>query len=115
MHPIQKADIRNAILAERAPDQLGADSKPRITGILDEVQQHIEDKDWDQYHKRQAKRQDNNCVVIFNPDWDGIFNELDVSDERVKNVVKRCHKYESVIILAELYDDTDLLVARPDG
>jgi hypothetical protein len=115
MHPIQKADIVNAILAEREPDQIGADSKPRITSILDEVQQHIADKDWDQYHKRQAKRQDNECVVIFNPDWNSIFDELDVSDETVQNVVKRCHKYESLIILAELYDDTDLLVARPDG
>jgi hypothetical protein len=115
MHPITQADIVNAILAERAPDQLGADSKPRITSILDEVQQHIADKDWSQYHKRQAKRQENNCVVIFNPDWDGIFDAVGVSDQKVQNVVKRCHKYESVIILAELYDDTDLLVARPDG
>jgi hypothetical protein len=114
MHPIQKADIVNAILAERAPDQLGADSKPRITSILTDIQQHIADKDWDQYNKRHAKRQSNNCVVIFDADWDGIFDSVGASDQKVQNVVKRCHKYESLIILAELYD-TDLLVIRPDG
>jgi hypothetical protein len=55
------------------------------------------------------------CVVIFNPDWDDIFDAVGVSDETVQNVVIRCHKYESVIILAELYDHTDLLISRPDG